>query len=276
MRVIPTQDLDVMPRTVQHRNRSHMANVVLAIPCCLHSFVPSMDKQCYVFASTSVRFFCSRVLSRTALICLSSSVTPNPLVYSLPPSQTNLSCNQHPICLHSSPNLPPPTPLMPCSNSPSQIFFLQPIKSCCMSVQAMQPGLTVTSVPLNIDVPPSPRGTLAPAVSYKLIKLDQSESKDGSDPTPKFVLAGQDANDPLLPTSKSKHLKNRKVSHTCCVSRAVYCSTAMKRLPWQRLYCVSNVPTFGQHLGCPLITPSWENRRVNWAGFAPDKCITIT
>ncbi|DBB18216.1 hypothetical protein WJX82_000391 [Trebouxia sp. C0006] len=78
-------------------------------------------------------------------------------------------------------------------------------------VKAMQPGLTVTSVPLNIDVPPSPRGTLAPAVSYKLIKLDQSESKDGSDPTPKFVLAGQDANDPLLPTSKSKHLKNRKI-----------------------------------------------------------------
>lgn len=83
----------------------------------------------------------------------------------------------------------------------------------------MQPGLTVTSVPLNVDVPPSPRGTLAPAVSYKLIKLDQSESKDGSDPTPKFVLAGQDANDPLLPTHQSKHLKNRKVSgsHVLCV-----------------------------------------------------------
>ena len=80
MRVIPTQDLDVMPCTVQHRNCSHMANVVLAIPCCLRSFVPSMDKQCYVFASTSVRFLCSRGLSRTALVCLSSSVTPNPLV----------------------------------------------------------------------------------------------------------------------------------------------------------------------------------------------------
>ena len=88
----------------------------------------------------------------------------------------------------------------------------------------MQPGLTVTSVPLNIDVPPSPRGTLAPAVSYKLIKLDQSESKAGSDPTPKFVLAGQDANDPLLPTSQSKHLKNRKVCHVCCV--LLHCNDA--------------------------------------------------
>jgi len=82
----------------------------------------------------------------------------------------------------------------------------------------------VTSVPLNIDVPPSPRGTLAPAVSYKLIKLDQSESKDGSDPTPKFVLAGQDANDPLLPTNQSKHLKNRKVSQACCV--LLHCNEA--------------------------------------------------
>ena len=218
MRVVPTQDLDVMPRTMQCWDCSHMASVVLASPCCLRSFVLSVDKQCHVSAITLVRVVCSGVVSRTVLICLSSSVTPNPLVYSLPPSQTNLSCNQHPICLHSSPNLPPPTPLMPCSNSPSQIFFLQPIKSCCMSVQAMQPGLTVTSVPLNIDVPPSPRGTLAPAVSYKLIKLDQSESKDGSDPTPKFVLAGQDANDPLLPTNQSKHVKHRKVSHTCCVS----------------------------------------------------------
>lgn len=93
-----------------------------------------------------------------------------------------------------------------------------------MGIQAMQSGLTVTSVPLNIDVPPSPRGTLAPAVSYKLIKLDQSESKDGSDPTPKFMLAGQDANDPLLPINQSKHLKNRKVSQACCV--LLHCNEA--------------------------------------------------
>ncbi|KAL0026791.1 hypothetical protein WJX77_001496 [Trebouxia sp. C0004] len=78
-------------------------------------------------------------------------------------------------------------------------------------VKATQSGLAVTSLPLNIDIPLSPRGTLAPAVSYKLIKLDQAESKDGSDPTPKFMLAGQDANDPLLPPSQSKHLKNRKI-----------------------------------------------------------------
>lgn len=88
----------------------------------------------------------------------------------------------------------------------------------------MQPGLTVTSVPLNIDVPPSPRGALAPAVSYKFIKLDQSESKDGSDPTPKFMLAGQDANDALLLSNQSKHVKNRKVSHICCV--LLHCNEA--------------------------------------------------
>ncbi len=76
----------------------------------------------------------------------------------------------------------------------------------------MLPGLNVTSIPLNSDVAPSPRGTLAPAVSYKLIKLDQSEGKDGADPTPKFMLAGQDANEPLLPPTQSKHLRNRKVS----------------------------------------------------------------
>ena len=99
-----------------------------------------------------------------------------------------------------------------------------------MGIQAMQPGLTVTSVPLNIDVPPSPRGTLAPAVSYKLIKLDQSDSKDGSDPTPKFMLAGQDANDPLLPTSQSKHLKNRKVRHTCCVLLHCHAAPALALL----------------------------------------------
>ena len=75
---------------------------------------------------------------------------------------------------------------------------------------------SVTSVPLNADVLPS--RTLTPAVSYKFIKLDQSESKDGSDPTPKFVLAGQDANDPVQAAAQTKHLKNRKVS--CCSDQA--------------------------------------------------------
>ena len=75
----------------------------------------------------------------------------------------------------------------------------------------MLPGLNVTSVPLNIDVPPSPRGTLMPAVSYKFIKLDQTEGKDGSDPTPKFMLAGQDANEPAVTASQSRHMRNRKV-----------------------------------------------------------------
>lgn len=77
----------------------------------------------------------------------------------------------------------------------------------------MLPGLNVTSIPLNSDIPPSPRGTLAPAVSYKLIKLDQTEGgKEGADPTPKFMLAGADANEPLLPPTQPKHLRNRKVS----------------------------------------------------------------
>ena len=92
----------------------------------------------------------------------------------------------------------------------------------------MLPGLGVTSIPLNSDVPPSPGRTLMPAVSYKFIKLDQAESKDGSDPTPKFMLAGADANDPLLPPPPSKHLRNRKVSHICWagISRMATCSTA--------------------------------------------------
>ena len=95
----------------------------------------------------------------------------------------------------------------------------------------MLPGLNVTSIPLNGDVPPSPAGTLAPAVSYKLIKLDQTEGgKEGPDPTPKFMLAGADANEPLLPPAQSKHLRNRKVSgipdsalnfvQACCVLAA--------------------------------------------------------
>ena len=50
-------------------------------------------------------------------------------------------------------------------------------------------------------------------MSYKLIKLDQTAPKDGSDPTPKFMLAGQDANEPLLPPGPSKHMRNRKVCH---------------------------------------------------------------
>lgn len=89
------------------------------------------------------------------------------------------------------------------------------------------PGLNVTSIPLNSDVPPSPVGSLLPAVSYKLIKLDQTEGVEGADPTPKFMLAGADANEPLLPPTQSKHLRNRKVSdsskhplsawHVCCV-----------------------------------------------------------
>lgn len=79
----------------------------------------------------------------------------------------------------------------------------------------MLPGLNVTSTPLNSDIPPSPRGMLAPAVSYKLIKLDQTDGgKEGADPTPKFVLAGADANEPLLPPTQSRHLRNRKVSET--------------------------------------------------------------
>lgn len=62
---------------------------------------------------------------------------------------------------------------------------------------------------MNSNVTPSPKGTLAPAVSYKLIKLDQTDSADG---TPKFMLAGQDNNEPLLPVTE-KSLKNRKVQH---------------------------------------------------------------
>ena len=80
-------------------------------------------------------------------------------------------------------------------------------------LQAMLPGLNVTSIPLNGEVAPSPRGTLAPAMSYKLMKLDQTAPKDGSDPAPKFMLAGQDANEPLLPPGPSKHMRNRKVCH---------------------------------------------------------------
>ena len=63
----------------------------------------------------------------------------------------------------------------------------------------MLPGLNVTSIPLNSDVPPSPGGSLAPAVSYKLIKLDQTEGLDGAAPIPKFMLAGAEANKPLRP-----------------------------------------------------------------------------
>lgn len=70
----------------------------------------------------------------------------------------------------------------------------------------------MTSIPLNSAVTPSPKGTLAPAVSYKLIKLDQTDSADA---TPKFMLAGQDNNDPLLPVTE-KSLKNRKVLHPKC------------------------------------------------------------
>ena len=77
----------------------------------------------------------------------------------------------------------------------------------------MLPGLNVTSIPLSGEVAPSPRGTLAPAMSYKLIKLDQTAPKDGSDPTPKFMLAGQDANETLLPPGPSKHMRNRKVCY---------------------------------------------------------------
>ena len=77
----------------------------------------------------------------------------------------------------------------------------------CSVLQAVTPGLNVTSIPLNSNVTPSPKGTLAPSVSYKLIKLDQTDSADG---TPKFMLAGQDANEPLLPVTE-KTLKNRKV-----------------------------------------------------------------
>ena len=70
MRVVPTQDLDVMPRTVRHWDCSLMANVVLPSPCCLRSFVPSMDKWCHVSAIAAVRVVCSGVLSRTALTLL--------------------------------------------------------------------------------------------------------------------------------------------------------------------------------------------------------------
>lgn len=65
----------------------------------------------------------------------------------------------------------------------------------------------MTSIPLNSIVAPSPKGSLTPAMSYKLIKLDQTDSADGA---PKFMLAGQDANEPLLPVT-AKTLKNRKV-----------------------------------------------------------------
>ncbi|KAL3153016.1 Hexokinase-3 [Trebouxia sp. C0009 RCD-2024] len=79
------------------------------------------------------------------------------------------------------------------------------------STKVVLPGLNVTSIPLNSDVPPSPVGSLLPAVSYKLIKLDQTEGVEGADPTPKFMLAGADANEPLLPPTQSKHLRNRKI-----------------------------------------------------------------
>ena len=75
-------------------------------------------------------------------------------------------------------------------------------------VQAVLPGLNVTSIPLSGAVGPSPKGSLTPSVSYKLIKLDQTDA-DGH---PKFMLAGQDANEPLLPVTE-KSLKNRKVLH---------------------------------------------------------------
>lgn len=75
-------------------------------------------------------------------------------------------------------------------------------------MQAVLPGLNVTSIPLSGAVGPSPKGSLTPSVSYKLIKLDQTDA-DGH---PKFMLAGQDANEPLLPVTE-KSLKNRKVLH---------------------------------------------------------------
>ncbi len=223
-----------MPCTVQHRDCSHMANVVLASQCCFHSFVLSilLSFLCSL-QGQAVLFPCSFFSARCLQWCLEQDSpclpsflccpkSPGPPL--LPPSLTDRLVSQ------SAPNLltllsypaPPPHP-SPAAPPPLE-SFLAAIVFCCMGLQAMQPGLTVTSVPLNIDVPPSPRGTLAPAVSYKLIKLDQSESKDGSDPTPKFVLAGQDANDPLLPTSQSKHVKNRKVCHMCCV--LLHCNEA--------------------------------------------------
>lgn len=84
---------------------------------------------------------------------------------------------------------------------------IKPTQVAMPYLQAVTPGLNVTSIPLNSNVTPSPKGTLAPSVSYKLIKLDQTDSADG---TPKFMLAGQDANEPLLPVTE-KTLKNRKV-----------------------------------------------------------------